>query len=145
MVVEAQQWPEFRMHLDGVTDCIGRPSSPLALLILGTLRVLGRNAMFDDVAEATNISEEVHRNFFRKFVLRWSLSKYPELVRAPETEEEFRDNEQEYHRAGFTGCFASVDCVHVRWEAPYGSQNVYTGKEGYYYLLRTDIDVIEKF
>ena len=42
----------------------GIKSSPLKLLVLGSLRYLGRGFTFDDCEEATAISEEVHRVFF---------------------------------------------------------------------------------
>jgi len=131
MVNEAQSWDEFKAHLDDKHDACSRPSSPLSLLILGVLRVIGRNIMFDDVAEVTNIDEDTLRVFFHKFVKKWAEVKFPELVRAPVTQEEFINNEYEYKRAGFDGCHASIDCVHVRWDAtPFGLKNVSTGKEG---------------
>ena len=41
---------------------------PLELLVLGSLRYLGRGWTFDDLEEATGISEESHRVFFRRFI-----------------------------------------------------------------------------
>lgn len=41
-------------------------SSPIDLLILGSLRYLGRGFTFDDCEENTAISEEVHRVFFHQ-------------------------------------------------------------------------------
>ena len=38
---------------------LGRPAIPLALKLLGALRVLGRASCFDDIAELTHTSEEV--------------------------------------------------------------------------------------
>jgi hypothetical protein len=71
------------------------------LLILGVLRVLGRHFCFDDVAEATGISEETCRLFFHAFCARWSQTKYPELVKSPSTPAEFDAHRHEYHLAGF--------------------------------------------
>jgi hypothetical protein len=142
MVNEAKSWEEFSAHLDGKTDACGRPSSPLSLLILSVLRVIGRNITFDDIAEVTNISEETLRIFFHKFVKKWSEVKYPELVKAPETQEEFIENEFEYKRAGFNGCHASIDCVHIRWDAtPFGLKNISTGKEGYVHSIDLWIEI----
>ena len=45
------------------TDAAGKKASPLELLILGSFRYLGRGFTFDDLEEATGISEEVHRFF----------------------------------------------------------------------------------
>ena len=41
---------------------------PLSLLLLGSLRYLGRGWCFHDLEEATGICEEVHRIFFHKFI-----------------------------------------------------------------------------
>jgi hypothetical protein len=48
-------------------DATGRRGVPLDLLILGSLRYLGRGWTFDDLEEATGISEETHRAFFHSF------------------------------------------------------------------------------
>ena len=45
-------------------DCIGHRSTLLPLLILGSLRYLGRSWTFDDLEESTAISRESHRVFF---------------------------------------------------------------------------------
>ncbi len=116
----------------GVTDARGNLAAPLPLLILGTLRALGRSVTFDDLADYTGISEEVHRRFFHDFCHRWSVSKYPELVRMPETQAEFEDHAHEYKLAGLDGCFGSIDCVHIAWWRCSASlTNACTGKEGY--------------
>ena len=39
--------------------------SPVELLVLGSLRYLGRGWTFDDIEESTAIDKEVHRRFFR--------------------------------------------------------------------------------
>jgi len=51
----------------GGQTALGLPGIPLELLVLGSLRYLGRGWTFDDVAEATGVSEETHRKFFRLF------------------------------------------------------------------------------
>jgi hypothetical protein len=105
---------------------------PLPLLILGVLRVLGWSHTFDDLAENTNISQETCRVFFHAFTKRWSLTKYPELVKSPQTRAEYEEHSREYALAGFDGCVGSIDCVHVAWwRTPATLQNVCTGKEGY--------------
>ena len=102
------------------------------LLILGALRVLGRGALFDDCAEMSNLSETTHREFFKEFVEHWSVHKYPNLVQAPTTQAEFERCQAPYKAAGFDGCFASVDCVHIAWDnCPFYLKNVCKGKEGY--------------
>ena len=44
----------------------GRPTSPVELLMLGSLRYLGRGFTFDDCEESTAVCEEVHRVFFHE-------------------------------------------------------------------------------
>ena len=46
-------------------DMCGSEPSSIALLLLGTLRYLGRAHTFDDINEATAISREVVRSFFQ--------------------------------------------------------------------------------
>ena len=59
----AERWfPTREQH-----DIAGRRGVPLDLLILGALRYLGRGWTFDDLEEATGISEETHRTFFHEF------------------------------------------------------------------------------
>lgn len=47
----------------------GKPGCDLGLLVLGTLRVLGRAFYFDDLDLETGISGECHRKFFHEYVL----------------------------------------------------------------------------
>ncbi len=46
--------------------CNGKKSSPIELLLLGSLRYLGRGLIFDDIEEQTAISVSVHCNCFHK-------------------------------------------------------------------------------
>ena len=48
-------------------DCVGYKSTELSLLLLGSLRYLGRSWTFDDIEEATAISRESIRLFFLMF------------------------------------------------------------------------------
>ena len=48
-------------------NCAGKQSSPIELMILGSLRYLGRGWTFDDLEEATAVGEESHRRFFHQF------------------------------------------------------------------------------
>ena len=47
-------------------DCFGNPSSPMELLLLGVLHVLGRHDSSVSLYDLTNVSAEVHRVFFHK-------------------------------------------------------------------------------
>ena len=114
------------------TDAFKRPCAPLELKMLGYLRVIGRGWAFDDVAEATEISEETHRLFFHKFSRLFSEALFDVWVRGPKDDEELRDWMAEYTEAGFPGCFGSVDGVHILWEkCTSGLKNICKGKETY--------------
>ena len=45
-------------------DAAGRESSPIEILVFGSLMILTRNVTLDDLYEQTFISAEVHRCFF---------------------------------------------------------------------------------
>ena len=69
-------------------DATGKNSSPIELLLLGTLRYLGRGFTFDDCEENTAISEETHRVFFHVFITYGSTCLYNRYVSAPNSLEE---------------------------------------------------------
>ena len=51
----------------------------MRLLLLGTLRYIGRACTFDDLEEATCLSRELHQNFYHAFIEYMStvlFSKY---------------------------------------------------------------------
>ena len=49
-------------------DATGEPPSNIKLLLLGSLRYIGRSWTFDDISEANGISREVNRKFFICFI-----------------------------------------------------------------------------
>jgi hypothetical protein len=59
---------DFSRWHTGKCDHFGSRASPIELLLLGTLRYLGRGLTFDDIEEGTQVSEECHRQFFHKFI-----------------------------------------------------------------------------
>lgn len=89
---------------------------PLDLLVLGSLRYLGRGWTFDDLEESTGISEEVHRVFFHHFVKGIRMHWFPKYVKEPVTDEEIADAMKEFKEAGFDGCIGSADATHVVME-----------------------------
>jgi hypothetical protein len=97
------------------SDATGIPSSPIELLILGSLRYLGRGWYFDDIEEATAISEEVHRCFFHVFIKFGAEVLYKRWVIAPTTQEEADEHMYEMRKAGFNGSIGSTDATHVLW------------------------------
>jgi hypothetical protein len=97
----------------GKSDASGRPGAPLELLLLGTLRYLGRHCQFDDLKEATYVDKETHRRFFFKFCLWGREFLYPLHVTAPSCKEDIVKCEELYRAAGFPGCIGSFDVTHV--------------------------------
>jgi hypothetical protein len=90
------------------------PPVPIELLLLTSLRYLGRGWTFDDLEEATAISEEVSRLFFHEFIKWGSTKLYKEYVKLPESINEATElAEEEYKAAGFPGCIGSMDGTHV--------------------------------
>jgi DDE superfamily endonuclease len=98
------------------TDAVGVPASPIELLILGSLRYLGRGLTFDDIQEYTCIHRETHRQFFEQFIKFGRNTLYPKFVVAPSTAEEAYDCMHELSTAGFHGCVGSMDATHVLHE-----------------------------
>jgi len=96
-------------------DVTGIPSSPIELLILGSLRYLGRGWTFDDIEEATAISEEVHRVFFHIFIKFGADVLYKMWVNTPTTEAEAEEHVCEMRMAGMNGCVGSTDATHIIW------------------------------
>ena len=104
----------WRTEADGFT---GRRSkkktSPIELLLLGTLRYLGRGWTFDDISEATKVSRDVHRCFFHAFTTFGAKFLYPRYVCMPHSTADLRNCESEYAVAGFPGCIGSTDATHI--------------------------------
>ncbi len=71
-------------------NCTGRMGHPLELMVLDSLRYLGRGFIFDDLEEATFISESSHR-FFHEFIITGSTILFHRWVFMPETHEEIMD------------------------------------------------------
>ena len=94
-------------------DVTGQPPSNVALLLLGTLRYLGRACTFDDVEEATAISREVIRVFFHKFIKYGSTDLYHKHVTIPATTTDSSIFESVFSSAGFNGCIGSSDGTHI--------------------------------
>lgn len=116
MIDDEKETPDdcfYRWREDGVSN---RKVSPMELLVLGSLRYLGRGWTFDDLEESTFIDKEVHRVFFHKFVEFGAKKLYPKFVTMPSTIEELRDCEAEYRSAGFPGCIGSTDATHIPLE-----------------------------
>ena len=85
----------------------------LGLLLLGSLRYLGRGWTFDDLEEATCISQSVHRDFLHQFLTYGKEYLYPKYVKYPSTAAEMRAHTSEYESSGFHGAVGSMDACHI--------------------------------
>jgi hypothetical protein len=107
-----------------------KKSSPIELLVLGSLRYLGRGFTFDDIEECTAISTEVHRTFFHLFVDFGRNVLYPKFVRFPKTTREATTHMAEFVASGFPGCVGSSDCTHISTErCEYALRNQHIGQK----------------
>lgn len=106
----------------------GRPCSPLELMILGSLRYLGRGWTFDDCEEATAISEETHRVFFHQFITIGSTILFEKYVNVPSNLVDLRAHMAEFEMAGLPGACGSCDATHIIHEmCSYRLQRVHKG------------------
>lgn len=93
--------------------------SPIGLLLLGSLRYLGRGWTFDDLEETTGIDEEVHRVFFHQFIRFGGDVLYPQYVKYPKNSEEAKKHTNEFSIAGLNGGVGSMDACHIIIEKCY--------------------------
>ena len=94
-------------------DCVGHRSTLLPLLLLGSLRYLGRSWTFDDLEESTAISRESHRVFFLRFIKYGSEVLFKRYVTDAAESLEMKDLTKLFTQAGFNGCMGSTDATHV--------------------------------
>jgi hypothetical protein len=119
-------WPGYH---DGKMDAYGRLICDLELKLLGALFVLANGSTQFIVSEFTDISEEVHRQFFKKW-LQHMASVKDEFIFFPRDDVGHNFVVDEYASIGFPGCIGSVDCVHIGWDkCPHQWTNLYKGKE----------------
>ena len=111
MIEELKQNSHFLRWMK--KDCIGNDPSDIRLLLLGTLRYMGRGLTFDDIEEYSFISAEVHRNFFEAFLEYGSSVLYKKYVIDPATKSEISMFEKIFALAGFNGAIGSSDGTHV--------------------------------
>lgn len=83
------------------------------LLLLGTLRYLGRGWTFDDLEESTAISQYVHRDFFHVFIQYGKEYLYPKHVIFPSSSADVAMYCRAYEKAGFHGAIGSMDACHT--------------------------------
>ena len=95
------------------SDCTGEQPSNIKLLLLGSLRYLGRSWTFDDIHEANGISREVNRIFFKTFIEYGSTCLYKKHVLDVARTISVSEHEKLFKSAGFNGCIGSSDGTHI--------------------------------
>ena len=95
------------------SDAVGSPPSNLKLLLLGSLRYIGRSWTFDDIYEANGISREVNRNFFAAFIDYGSSVMYKKYVIDVAASIDIANHEKLFSLAGMPGCIGSGDGTHI--------------------------------
>jgi len=107
-----------------------KKSSPIELLVLGSLQYLGRGFTFDDIEECSAISTEVHRRFFHVFTDFGRHVLYPKFVKFPRTQGDALTHMAEFIASGFPGCVGSSDCTHISTErCEYALRNQHIGQK----------------
>jgi len=109
-------------------DAVGKESSPIELLLLGSLRYLGRGLTFDDLEEHTATNEETHRQFFHVFITFGRDYLYPLCVTMPTTKEQCNAHRHEFDIGGLAGAGYSTDGTHViMWNCAHNLKQANTG------------------
>ncbi len=105
-----------------------KKSSSVELLLLGSLKYLGRGWTFDNIMGQTAMLCDVHCTFLHKFIVFGSTTLYSMHVLTPVNLAEAQSNMAEYTEAGFPGCVGSSDCTHITTErCEYNLKNNYLG------------------
>ena len=103
-----------RWHAGKVNPFTNQPPTPIPLLLLTSLRYLGRGLNFDDVAECASLNEETVRVFFHCFIDFGSVVLYALYIRPPTCAEDAKAHDTgEYDVTGFTGAIGSTDATHI--------------------------------
>ena len=77
---------------------------------------MGKGWCFDDLEEATGISEEVHRVFSHQFILFGDLFLYSRFVNYPKNSEQVSTHMKDFKIAGINGGVGFMDACHVIME-----------------------------
>ena len=80
---------------------------------IGCLRILGRGANCDDVAEILDVGKTTFNDVFKTFVKNYSAAAYYDVhVYVPEGEE-MDQVVADYTKIGLPGCVGSMDVTHL--------------------------------
>jgi hypothetical protein len=119
-------------HFKETRDCTGLPSTPLEILLLGALAIIGDTISFIMLQETTNVSAQTFRNFIVHFASWGASILFPLKVQTPQTNDEIAECVRVYEALGFPGTIGSIDATHVELHnCPDNLKHVSTGKEGF--------------
>ena len=109
-------------------DAIGEKPSNTKLLLLGSLRYIGRAWTLDDISEANGISSDVNNVFLKCFIEYGSTVLYKKHVLNPTKLIHVSNREKLFRLAGFNGCIGSSDATHIPMlRCPQWAQNTHKG------------------
>jgi hypothetical protein len=106
-------WFCHKMESEGILspkgpDATGRSGSPLSLLILAALSILGGGVSFLFLVDMVYLSERVMRQFFLEFCHQMRFCMFPIYCKPPTTNEEIENAMSPYKIAGLDGCIGSA-------------------------------------
>lgn len=104
---------------------------PDEIKLMLCLRVLGRDNLFDDISEMSDMGESTALSVFTKFVLSFSFLFQEEFIKIPEGDD-LKNVMEIYSKLGLPGCVGSIDATHLKWSmCPRTLTNICTGKESF--------------
>jgi hypothetical protein len=110
------------------SNIFGRTQIGVEFKLLGCLRILGRGAHCDDVAEILDVGKTTVNVMFKAFVKNYSAAYYDVHVYVPEGEE-LDQVVEDYTKMGLPGCVGSMDVTHLMWkQCPSALRHVCTGR-----------------
>ena len=119
------------------TRDVSRRRIPTEFKILICLRIMGRGAYHDDIAEMSFSFKSTCQHVFRQFIRNFTPAFYSKFIYYP-TGARRKKIMDTYAKIGLHGCVGSMDATHVFWAwCPEKLHNLCIGKEKKPQLLGT--------
>ena len=96
------------------TDSVGTASTPIELLLLASLRILGRDWKLDDFHETIGVGYGTVRRFFHIFCEYGATILKKKYLKSTHTDDELHSTMQLYSKLGLNGCVGSMDATHIQ-------------------------------
>ena len=117
-----------RLNVFEVKD-MARVRIPTEIKVMICLRIIGRGAYHDDIAEMAFSFKSTCEKVFKQFLRNFTPFFYSTFVRHP-TGELRKKIMQTYAKIGLHGCMGSMDATHIIWaRCPEKLHNLCIGKE----------------